>query len=163
MKHTGSRKIERLSGTIEKLLSARGMAARLREYRVIGMWDRCVGAGIARHARPATIRAGKLTVIVDSSAWMQQLSLLRPQIIGKLNSALGEEAVAGIALKLGEVERRAASAKPGPVSRRDLGAEELQRIEGYVRAIADQDLRDRLRRLIERDLRSKRPSSGPRG
>src|SRR5512136_2268888 len=81
-----SRKIEKLGITLEKVLNRRGLASKLKEYRLFGQWERAVGSVIARHAQPSAIRGKKLTVTVDSSAWMQQLSLLRPEIINKVNS-----------------------------------------------------------------------------
>lgn len=151
-----SRKIELISGTIEKLLNARGWSGRLKEYRVLGLWDRIVGAGISAHAQPASIRGKKLTVIVDSSVWMQQLSLLKPELMEKLNRGLGENAVDGITLKLGDVGRKGVVEERKPVRQRILGEEERKRIDAYVREIGDEELRDRLKRLIEKDLRSKK-------
>ncbi|MDH4161560.1 MAG: DUF721 domain-containing protein [Nitrospirota bacterium] len=154
-----SRKIELVSRTIEKLLAARGWSSRLKEYRVLGIWDRCVGASIAAHAQPVMIRGKKLTVIVDSSAWMQQISLLRPEIMEKLNRSLGEEAVESIALKLGEMKSSGSGNEGRKIARRSLNAEERKRIEEYVQGIGDEDVRDRLKHLIEKDLASKKPSS----
>ena len=157
-----STKLELISGTIEKLLNARGWSGRLKEYRVLGMWDRIVGAGISVHAQPAAIRGKKLTVIVDSSVWMQQLSLLRPELMEKLNRSLGENAVEGITLKLGDVRKPGTVGEQKLVSRRSLGAEERKRIEEYIREIGDEDLRNRLRHLIERDLQRRKPPSSSR-
>lgn len=153
-----SRKIELMSRTIEKLLNARGWSSRLKEYRVLGMWDRCVGTSIAAHAQPAMIRGKKLTVIVDSSAWMQQLSLLRPEIVEKLNQRLGEKSVEGITLKLGEVKSPGAGSERKISAQRSLNAEERKRIDELVQGIGDQDVREKLKHLIEKDLRSKKPS-----
>lgn len=158
-----SRKIELMSRTIEKLLNARGWSSRLKEYRVLGMWDRCVGPSIAAHAQPAMIRGKKLTVIVDSSAWMQQLSLLRPEIIEKLNKSLGEDAVESITLKMGEVRPTKGSDEGRSAPLRRLNADERRRIDELVREIEDEDSRNRLKHLIEKDLRSKKPSPSPRG
>lgn len=163
MRNTRSRKIDKLSGTIEKLLNARGWAGRLKEYRVLGVWDRCVGSGIAAHAQPVMIRGKKLTVVVDSSAWMQQLSLLRPQIVEKLNRGLGKDSVESISLKLGEVGRREAPSGKRPAEPRALGDEEYRRIDEYVGAIGDEELRERLKRLIEKDLRSRKSAASSRG
>ena len=152
------KRLERLSGTIEQLLASRGLTARLKEYRVLGVWDRAVGEVIAAHARPAAVRGRKLTVTVDSSAWMQQLTLLRPELIEKLNRTLGEMAVESITLRMGEVEppvrRTAARQAPAP----ELDAGERAKIEEYVAGIADPGVREALRHLIEKDVRSrKRP------
>ncbi len=158
-----SRKIELLSRTITKLLNARGWSGQLKEYRVLGIWERCVGPGIAAHAQPLSIRGKRLTVVVDSSAWMQQLSLLRPEIAEKLNRSLGENAVDGITLRLGELSRREPREPRRPLELRALAPEEYQRIDEYVRAIGDEELRDRLKELIERDLQSKKTPSSSRG
>jgi hypothetical protein len=150
------RKVEKLSSTIEKILHDRGWGAKLKEYRIYGVWEKAVGKGIARHARPAGMRGKKLTVMVDSSAWMQQLSLLKPEIMGKVNQHLHEEAVESITLKLGEFE-------PSSVPRDEyrppdgkLGPEEQTRIEQYVACIADQQTRESLRHLMEKDLLNKK-------
>jgi predicted nucleic acid-binding Zn ribbon protein len=153
------RKVEQLSNTIERLLVSRGMASKLKEYRVFGRWERAVGEVIARHTHPAAIRGKKLTVVVDSSAWMQQLSLLKPEIIGKVNEALGEAAVESIILKLGDVAARPRVPERAPERRTiQLGPEERTKIDGFVQAISDPEAREALRHLIEKDyLRRKVP------
>jgi len=151
-----SRKVEKLSSTIEKLLRARGWESKLKEYRIYGIWEKAVGKGIARHARPAGMRGKKLTVMVDSSAWMQQLSMLKPEIMGKVNGRLGEEAIESITLKLGEFEPSAVPRDEYQPALGTLGQEEQTRIDACVAGIADQQTRDSLRHLMERDLLSKK-------
>jgi len=151
-----SRKVEKLSSTIEKILRDRGWGAKLKEYRIYGVWEKAVGRGIARHARPAGMRGKKLTVIVDSSAWMQQLSMLKPEIMGKVNQHLREDAVDSITLKLGELEP---SAVPRDEYRPDpgtLGPAEQTRIDKCVAGIADSQTRESLRHLMEKDLLNKK-------
>lgn len=148
--------VERISSTIERLLAARGLASRLKEYRVLGRWDRAVGAVIARHARPQTIRGKRLAVVVDSSAWMQQLSLLKPEIIEKLNRALGEEAVETITLRIGEIDLPAAPGREPRPPDASLDAAEQRKVEEYVAVIADPEVRESFRRMIEKDLLTKK-------
>jgi hypothetical protein len=157
----GKRKIEKLSSTIEKLLSARGWGAKLKEYRIFAVWEKAVGPALARHARPAGIRGRKLTIIVDSNAWMQQLSLLRPEIIGKVNQSLAQDAVDSITLKLGEVEqsgRQPDTYRP-PAGTLDPG--ERGKIEEYVGAIADPGVRESLRQVMEKDFLNKKRTRRP--
>jgi hypothetical protein len=151
-----SRKVEKLSSTIEKILRDRGWGAKLKEYRIYGVWETVVGKGIARHARPAGMRGKKLTVLVDSSAWMQQLSLLKPEIMGKLNGRLREEAVESITLKLGEFESSAVQHDEYRPAAGILGPEEQTRIENCVAGIADPQTRESLRHLMEKDLLNKK-------
>jgi predicted nucleic acid-binding Zn ribbon protein len=150
------RKVEKLSSTIEKILRDRGWGTKLKEYRIYGVWEKAVGKGIARHARPAGMRGKKLTVIVDSSAWMQQLSLLKPEIMGKVNQHLREDAVESITLKLGEFELSAVQRDEYRPADAQLGPEEQTRIEERVAGIADLKTRESLRHLMEKDLLNKK-------
>jgi len=98
-----SKKIEKLSSFLGKTLASHGLATRLKEFRVMGRWEKIVGKVIARHAQPSSLRGKKLSVVVDSSAWMQQLSLLKPELIEKLNQGLGAGSLHEITLKIGTV------------------------------------------------------------
>ena len=46
--------------------------------KLLSVWDGTVGAGIAKHALPESIKGGILTVTVDSPVWMHQLSMMAP-------------------------------------------------------------------------------------
>ncbi len=150
-----ARKLDRLSHTLGGLLKARGLGSRLDEYRVFGQWEKSVGPVIARHAQPLTVRGKKLMLVVDSPAWMQQLSLLKPQIVEKVNTALGKETIKDITLRLGEVESRE-HLQEAPPRRTVLGRDEQGKIEDYVREINDADTRDAVRRVIEKDFLSRK-------
>src|SRR5512134_3799317 len=146
-------KVERLSATIEKILNERGWGAKLKEYRVFGLWAKAVGPGIARHSQPASIRGRRLTVIVDSSAWMQQLSMLKPEIIAKVNDRLGPDGIEGITLKLGELEGPGGPPEEaGQALSAPLDSAEQKRIEEYLAGIVDPEARAALRQVIEKDL-----------
>jgi predicted nucleic acid-binding Zn ribbon protein len=154
MKSMG-RKLDRLSNTLGSMLKARGLGSRLDEYRVFGQWEKSVGPVIAHHAQPQTVRGKKLTLVVDSPAWMQQLSLLKPQIVEKVNRTLGKETIKDITLRLGEVESREHPSEESPV-RTVLGRDEREKIEDYVREISDTDTREAVRRVIEKDFLSRK-------
>jgi predicted nucleic acid-binding Zn ribbon protein len=61
--------------------------------RVQESWERVLGPAIAGAARPASEREGVLTVVCESSVWAQELELMGPELIGRLNDALGGEAL----------------------------------------------------------------------
>lgn len=146
------KKIEKLSSTLDKILSSRGMQSRISEYRIFGQWEKTVGEAIAGHARPAGLRGRKLTVAVDSSVWMQELALRKPDIIEKINAALGKDTIQSIVLRLGEIPpmpKVYGAAEPPP----PLSPGERARIESITECIKDDDVRAALRRLMERDAR----------
>jgi hypothetical protein len=154
-----AKKLDKLSSTLGSVLKSHGLQGSLGEYRIQVQWDKTVGALIARHARPRSVRGKKLYLSVDSPAWMQQLSLLKPQLIEKLNGALGKGMIKDIMLTLGEVDppERAEEEAPAPMP---LSAEERERIEQYVGDIPDPELRDAMRRVIEKDFQSKKALPG---
>ncbi len=151
-----ARKIDKIGTTLGKLLKARGLEGRIQEYRIVDQWNRAVGPAIARHAQPQALRGAKLSLVVDSPAWMQQLSLLKPEIIEKINEALGREAVRDIILRLGEVHVSDELPSDEGPAETALGREERLKIERYVGNIRDPDTRDTVRRVIEKDLQSKK-------
>ncbi len=152
--------IEKFSQTLGRILKARGMQSRLYEYRIFSQWERTVGQGIARHARPVSLRGRKLILVVDSPAWMQQLSLMKPEIREKLNAGLGRESVREITLRLGEVAAPDRQDSPEEESGAALTPEEREKIEQYVHAVGDDDTRESLKRVIEKDLTSKKRNPG---
>ncbi len=50
-------------------------------------WRRVLGDRIAQRSEPEAIHGNTLTVLVSSSVWAQELSLLAPEIIGRLQDA----------------------------------------------------------------------------
>jgi hypothetical protein len=150
-----ARKINRISGTLIRILKERGLEGRLSEYHIFGQWDKAVGAVIARHARPHAVHGKKLTLIVDSPAWMQQLSLLKPELVEKVNKSLGKDAIKDIVLKLGEVAPSAASPET-PLIRAGLSREERATIETCLQEISDPDTREAIQRVIEKDFLSRK-------
>ncbi len=56
-------------------------------------WAQAVGAVIAAEATPSAERAGVVTVSCSAAVWAQELDLMAPAILVKLNGALGAERV----------------------------------------------------------------------
>ena len=68
-------------------LAHAGIADRVAQADVVVRWAELVGAGVARAARAESVSAdGTLYVRVASSAWRQELSLMTPEIMAKLNA-----------------------------------------------------------------------------
>jgi predicted nucleic acid-binding Zn ribbon protein len=145
------KKLDRLSRTLGSMLKARGLGSRLSEYRVFGQWEKAVGPVIARHAQPQALRGKKLTLVVDSPAWMQQLSLLKPELVEKVNKTLGKETIKDITLRIGELESREQPPEE-PLVSYVLNQDEREKIEDYVRGISDPAIRESVSRVIEKDF-----------
>jgi predicted nucleic acid-binding Zn ribbon protein len=51
-------------------------------------WLQAVGEAIAAEASPTAERAGVVTISCSASVWAQELDLMAPQILARLNPAL---------------------------------------------------------------------------
>jgi len=152
-----NKRTEKLSVTIEKVLSSLGLGSRLKEYSILGRWDKIVGEVISRHARPIGLRSGKLSVVVDSPVWKAELVMHAPTIIEKVNQSIGREAVQDISFRIGEVVPSQARPEP-PMPSVPLTQEEHDRIDDTVRSIEDPGVRDALRKVMEKDAALKKRS-----
>jgi predicted nucleic acid-binding Zn ribbon protein len=56
-------------------------------------WPSAVGEAIAAEAEPTGERDGVLVVTCSSAVWAQELDLMGPDLVGRLNAALGREAI----------------------------------------------------------------------
>lgn len=150
-----ARRIDKLSVTLGRILKAHGLEGRLCEYRILGSWEKTVGAAIARHAQPQSVQGKKLTVIVDSPAWMQQLSLLKPELVKKVNEHFGRNIIRDIILRLGEITASETTLEPPPIHA-SLSQEDRSMIEDCLQEIRDSDTRETIRRVMEKDFLNKK-------
>lgn len=57
------------------------------------VWPSAVGAVVAAEAEPTAATRGTVTVTCRSSTWADELSLMAPELVERLNEALGEPLV----------------------------------------------------------------------
>lgn len=75
-------------------------AVKARQYQLWSQWTAVVGEALAQHARPLRMRGKTLVVAVDTSAWLQELTLLRPQLLGKIRAHFQAALISDIQLVL---------------------------------------------------------------
>jgi len=133
------------------LLQGLGLSERMVQYRAVLLWNEVVGPQIAARTRPERIRDGILEVSVDQPVWMQQLQLLKPQLLGKLNAQLGEAPLRDIFLKRGKITAPApTAAAPAPPAWRkmELSPAEQTGLQKILGGVADEELRRGLESLL---------------
>ena len=64
--------------------------------RVQGAWPAVVGAAVAPHATPVSLRDGTLTVACDSAVWAQEVELLGGEFVTRLEASLGAGTVTAL-------------------------------------------------------------------
>jgi predicted nucleic acid-binding Zn ribbon protein len=100
--------LEPLAQLLGNTLQSTGLGKRLQEYRAVEAWDEVVGELVAEHSTATGIREGTLFVDVTSSVWMQELQLLRGEIVERLNAHLGRSFVKQVVLSM----QRSSGAQP---------------------------------------------------
>lgn len=86
---------------LKSFLAESGLGARVEQAGIIPEWAELVGPTIARVTEPIAIaQDGTLFVAVRTNAWMSELSLMEPQLLGELNRKSGRPPVARIRWRL---------------------------------------------------------------
>jgi predicted nucleic acid-binding Zn ribbon protein len=88
-----------LSTALEALTATIAPATTL--ARVQEIWEAAAGPAIASSARPTAERSGVLTVTCAAAVWAQELDLMAVELIEKLNSVLGEDAIRELRCRTG--------------------------------------------------------------
>jgi len=92
--------LEPLAQLLGDAMRSTGLGKRLQEYQAVEAWPEVVGELVAEHSKATSIREGTLFVDVTSSVWMQELQLLRGEIIERLNEYLGRSYVKQVVLSM---------------------------------------------------------------
>jgi len=78
---------------LKELCHRWGIERRLKEYEVMSKWAEVVGHRIADEAQPTGVERGKLFVRVESSAWRNELTFMKTDIITRLNRIVGTSVI----------------------------------------------------------------------
>ena len=84
------RKPEPIADVLQGWIDKSGIATRIGQASVVPDWEKLVGAQIAAVTAPTSVSAdGTLWVQVTTNAWMNELSLMEPQLLKALNARPG--------------------------------------------------------------------------
>ncbi len=95
------RRPERIDNALASFLEQAGLARRVEQASVVPEWESLVGENIAAVTEPLFIaRDGTLFVAVRTNSWMNELSMMEPQLLRTLNATPGRPRVARIRWRL---------------------------------------------------------------
>ncbi|MBN2645458.1 MAG: DUF721 domain-containing protein [Desulfuromonadaceae bacterium] len=130
-----------------------GISSRIEQHRVWFIWEKVVGPQIAAHARPARIRDNMLEIRVDHPVWMQQLQLLKPRILAKLNAELKGPPIDSLYLRRKPPQVFHIPRREPPPELPELNSLEKAHIEQMTRAIKDEGVRQAMQQLLTKQQR----------
>ncbi len=88
-----SRDPQPLGAAMQKFIKTAGAGADLTKATLFARWAELVGPALAEHCEPTALTDGELLLRCESTAWASQVRLLAPQLVKKLNEALGHGTV----------------------------------------------------------------------
>jgi hypothetical protein len=158
-----------MNGTMARALASRplrvrdilvaavpGLRDRMLEDTIRSSWAEIAGPEIARRSRPGELRAGVLTVLVDNSPWLQEVTLRSTEILAGIRARHGS-AVTSVRCALGTLPApRQAVTHDRPPPADPLSAEEQRAVDTIIAPVTDPVLAASVRRLVTKDLIARR-------
>ena len=90
-----------IADVMAQVLAQKGMTERIAQVGAMNDWATSVGAQIAAVTEPLSVTAdGVLWVRVTTAAWMNELSLLAPTLLQRLNAVPGRAPVKQLRFRL---------------------------------------------------------------
>ena len=88
-----------LGEVIQKYMEAMDIDGKLKEVRLIKSWESVVGKMISNKTNKLFIKDKKLFVYLNSSIARNELSMIKDDLVTRLNQQAGEEVIEDIVLK----------------------------------------------------------------
>lgn len=95
-----------LSSVVEKVLRRHNLWQGYQQYSLVENWADLVGPALAEVTRAEKITNGVLRVSVKDSVWAYHLSMLKPQLIKKLNQHAGSKIVHDLFFRIETLEKK---------------------------------------------------------
>jgi len=152
--------MERLEREIRKVAKRAGLPA---ASELVRMWPQVVGETIAANAWPARLnRKGELQVNTSSATWAFELKHLAPQILSRLEQALGGECPSKLRFAPGPVPGRGQETESSLAPKEPaITAQEREQGERLAAVIDDEELRALVARAAAASLAQRSQKGAP--
>lgn len=90
------REVKSLDDILNRLLRSEGLETPLNQKRLMDAWDEVAGKMVARYTAEKFIKNQTLFVKIANPALRQDLSMMRGQLVKRLNDAVGAMVIADI-------------------------------------------------------------------
>jgi predicted nucleic acid-binding Zn ribbon protein len=153
--------LQKLGNILQGILKKHNINIDSEEQRLLETWNKAVGLQISAHTRPEKLKRNTLFVKVSSSVWMQQLHILKSDIIEKINQLLGKGLIKNVHFSIGEIpttpSRNPYLSSFSPESY-PLKDKEKKLIEKNTSSVTDHELKEILKRVMTKNIIRRRLS-----
>jgi predicted nucleic acid-binding Zn ribbon protein len=98
---TKERSIEHIVKDVIKNLTGKG---RLSEEEIKSAWQIAAGEKAAAHTKPVSVKRSVLTVNVDASGWLYELTIKKKELLEKLDGRIRGRQLKGLKFRIGEIK-----------------------------------------------------------
>ena len=82
------------------------------QIRLISDYSKIVGKTISTNTKLIFLNGSQATIVCRNSIWMNELKNMEPELIDKLNQYIGKTVLDSIAVKIGNIEKKASKLEP---------------------------------------------------
>ena len=93
--------IENIVKDVIKDLSGKG---RVSEEEIGKAWEGAAGHRAALHTKPVSIKKSVLTINVDNSGWLYELTIKKRKLLDKLDGKIRGKQLKGLRFRIGEIK-----------------------------------------------------------
>jgi hypothetical protein len=134
--------VHRLGNIIKKFVQDYGLGTGLELFAIRKEWHNLVGQTLAAHTFPDSLKSKTIFINVDTPQWLHHLGFYKQEILEKLK-----------AYNITEVRFKLGKLPPPPATNHDdnastLSDEDLEYIEGVIKSVKNEELRERFRTLL---------------
>lgn len=90
------REVKSLADVLQKLLREEGLEVPLQQKRIVDSWETVTGRVVARYTTEKFIKNQTLFVKISNPALRQDLSMMRSQLVKRLNEQVGSFVISDI-------------------------------------------------------------------
>lgn len=139
-----------LGDIISPILRESGLEEGVRFNLIMGRWDGLFREPLSLHLYPVSLKNGELLMNVDSTAWLQEVTLHREEMLEVLKPFNVKE----IRFRLGRsgFRRQGNKGKQEQKGNKGLAPESLNFIDETIGLLNDSELKETIRSAMEKSL-----------
>jgi hypothetical protein len=146
---------------LDRALERLGLQPALARHQIVRLWPKIVSSAIAAHSKAEKLTGSVLHILVDSSAWMNELSANKAVILRRVNSNLPQGAAPITDLRFRQsssISRVSTPPPPQEDAPQVLSEADRKKHQVILDPVKDSQLRALLGRILEKDgkLKNKR-------
>jgi predicted nucleic acid-binding Zn ribbon protein len=96
--------MKKINSVLESVLRSCNLWYGYQQYQLVLSWPEIVGAPLSDVTRAEQISNGVLKVLVKDSVWSYHLTMMKPQLVDKLNKYAGSKIVKDIIFRIGSLD-----------------------------------------------------------